>query len=155
MKKIQSILSYGIFIIAMAATFNLMAGNSRQEAANELLEIMQFEKTMDDAVDGIVEMQMRACPEMAQFEEEFRTFFSKYLDAEHLKEYIVDLYVELFTEKELHELTAFYQTDLGQKMIHNLPRVMQRTSEIVQARIIKHIGELESLVETIMEKSQS
>jgi hypothetical protein len=45
---------------------------------------------------------------------------------------IVDLYVRDFTESELREVIAFYQTPTGQKALKNLPLLMAECAKIGQ-----------------------
>ena len=58
------------------------------------------------------------------------------------------LYAEVFTEGELRELTAFYRTELGQKMLVRLPEIMQRLMAITQRR-------LQEMVPSLLERIRS
>jgi hypothetical protein len=43
---------------------------------------------------------------------------------------MVPLYAETYTLDEIHQLSAFYASPLGQKMLANMPTLMSRSMEI-------------------------
>ncbi len=150
MNNFKLFLRCGILIITMAIAPKLMAENSHWQSANQLLETVQFDKTMSDAVNAIIEMQAQANPEISQSEKDaFRTFFSKYMGGASLKEDVIKLYTETFTEEQIRQLTAFYKTDLGQMTISKIPELMQKSMEFSQTRAMEHIGELEASLEKV------
>jgi len=57
------------------------------------------------------------------------TFSDPSLVDEMLAE-MVPLYAEIYTVDEIHQLSAFYASPLGQKMLDNMPKVMTRSVEI-------------------------
>ena len=44
----------------------------------------------------------------------------------------IELYLQTYTEQELKELTAFYQTDTGKKYLKHMPSTLRQASNIVQ-----------------------
>ena len=52
---------------------------------------------------------------------------------------LVPLYAETYTLDEIHQLTAFYASPLGQKMQANMPQLMSRSMEISQRVMMPRI----------------
>jgi len=136
-----------ILVIALLAfPFMLTAGEAERKAADELLEVSRFEKVMDDSIEAAVQMIKQMDPKMSSHEATIRKFYSKYMSAESLHKEVVDLYTELFTEKEIREITAFYKTKTGQKALEKLPEVMQRAMQIAQTHVMQNMGELQNIL---------
>lgn len=52
-----------------------------------------------------------------------------------LKPEMVKLYVSNFTEQEMQELIAFYQSPLGQKVLQKMPVLTAQSAQITQSKI--------------------
>jgi hypothetical protein len=48
---------------------------------------------------------------------------------------LAGVYAEVFSKEELEAMTAFFQSDIGQKMLDRTPEVMQRVQEAMQSRM--------------------
>lgn len=103
---------------------------------------METEETMRESTDLILRQQVEQNPMMAQFEDIMREFMTKHLDWQELRPEFVQLYVDIYTEPELREMTAFYRTPLGRKMLETLPQVTVRSQEISQRRLQQHLPEM-------------
>lgn len=125
---------------------------SHRKAAEDLLKAAEFEKTTNEAIEAILGVQFEAQPYLVPLEETLRTFFRKHMSAESMKEDMIKLYVEEFTEPELKEITAFYGTDLGKKVISRVPALMQKGAEMGQRRIEAHLPELQAILEEEMQR---
>ncbi|KAF3362678.1 hypothetical protein PHSC3_000917 [Chlamydiales bacterium STE3] len=135
-----------VIIASFASPFMLTAGEAEREAASELLEVSHFEKVMDDSLNATVEMMKQIDPNMSSHEATIRKFYRKYMSAESLRNEMIDLYAEIFTEGELREITAFYKTETGQKSLEKLPELMQRAMQIGQTRVMQNMGELQRML---------
>jgi hypothetical protein len=135
-----------LIVVLFASPFMLKAGEAERKAANELLEISRFEKVMDNAVNAAVQMVKQMDPKMESHEAKVRKFYKKYMGAESLRKEVIDLYAEIFTEKELKEIIAFYKTKTGQKALEKLPELMKRSIRIAQTRVMQNMGELQKML---------
>ncbi|MFQ6576145.1 DUF2059 domain-containing protein [Pseudomonas sp. UM16] len=52
-----------------------------------------------------------------------------------LKPDMVKLYTTTFTEKELKDLVAFYQSPLGKKVLEKMPQVTQQSAQLTQKKL--------------------
>jgi hypothetical protein len=55
---------------------------------------------------------------------------------------MVPLYAEIYTLDEIHQLSAFYASPLGKKMLANMPKVMARSMEISNRVMMPRIQKL-------------
>jgi len=105
-----------------------------------------MEKKIQESVDSIVQLQIRQNPQLAQHEKTIQDFFTKQIGWNALKNDIADMYMKTFTEKELEEINAFYITPAGQKVITELPQLVQQRNQLAMTRIQQNIGELQQLI---------
>jgi hypothetical protein len=121
---------------------------SHRAAAESLLNLMDMEKMMTASVDQMLQMQVKQNPSLAQFEPQMRAFLNKYLSWASMKDDMLNIYVSEFSEDELKQLTAFYQTPLGKKTVEKMPALMQRGAEISQKRLQEHLPELQASIQS-------
>ena len=63
-----------------------------------------------------------------------------------LDEALVALYTDAFTEAELKELLAFYQTPVGRKVLEQMPQLMAHSAQLTQARLQQVVPEVDRLL---------
>ena len=119
----------------------------RVRAAEALLVTMHADSLFKLTTEQRMSAQLRANPTIAPYESEMRDFFGRYLRWEDVRGDMVRVYAETYTEDELHQLAAFYQTPLGRRLLETMPALSQRTAELTQQRVMAHMPEL---VQSIM-----
>ena len=127
---------------------------SHRRAAERLLEVSGAERMFAGQADALLRQQLAAQPQLAPFEDVLRDFYRKHLDYATLKPDLVRLYVETFSEKDLDDMIAFYQTDLGRRMLAKLPEVQAKSIALSQQRLQAALPELMSAVRARMEELQ-
>jgi hypothetical protein len=112
---------------------------SHRAAAGKLIEVVKTQETMRNAFVSSVDALVKGAPggtvspaELAEMKQATKDWFDQELDWNGMKSKLEDAYVKSFTEDELNQLTAFYQTPLGQKTLAQLPLVMQQAMAIGQ-----------------------
>lgn len=76
----------------------------------------------------------------------------KQLTWESLKPDMMQIYAEVFTESEIKEITAFYQSPIGQKLIEKMPELTTKSMQLMQKRMVTIMPELQkSIAETAKE----
>ena len=121
---------------------------SHRAAVLELCDVMHMERSMQESMKGMIEMQIQQAPEMARARPQLQQFFDKYLSWASLKEDFVKLYQETFSEPELRQLIAFYKTPTGQKAVLQMPALMQRGAQLGANRVREHTAELLELMQS-------
>jgi len=139
------LLAAGVLISAPSA---LADEASHRAATEQLLSLMDMEKVMQQSVDQMLAIQVKQNPAMGQFEGQMRAFLNKYMSWASVKEDMVKIYMTEFTEPEIKELIAFYQTPVGKKTVQKLPSLLQKSAELSQQRMQQHLPELQQAIQS-------
>ena len=90
--------------------------------------------------------------------EEMRAAMLEWFDQEikwdELKPKVAELYVSQFSEQELTEIVAFYQTPTGRKTITALPELFQKGAMIGQQYVMTKQASLQLRLQQIAQKYQ-
>lgn len=148
MKKI--ILTFGLFLLSTAA---FAQTDSHMQAVNKLMEAMDMENQISESADRMLNLQAQAMPQMAAYKDVMSDFFHKYINWENLSDDIKKVYKESFTEQEIRDLIAFYQTETGQKLAKISPELTEKTAKISQQMVMEHQAELRRKIMKAMEAS--
>jgi hypothetical protein len=141
------------YVAALAVAAALSAGpgradeKSHRQAVDELFKAMQMDKTMDQVIDQMLEMQIKANPALEQVRDPMRKFFAKYLSFGSMKEEMTRIYAEEFTEAEVKEMTAFYKTPTGKKTIEKTPLLTRKGGELGMKRVQENQAELQKMIQ--------
>ena len=120
MKKLVFIL---FVILGTSAFAQQTEGDSFQKKAIKLIELtsgQQFEIISEPLVNQISE----------ENREEFKKELKASLQGLYVK--LAKIYREEFTEAELDEILAFYDTPVGKKMVETTPKVMEKAMTVGQ-----------------------
>ena len=120
MKKLVFIL---FVILGTSAFAQQTEGDSFQKKAIKLIELtsgQQFEIISEPLVNQISE----------ENREEFKKELQASLQGLYVK--LAEIYREEFTEAELDEILAFYDTPVGKKMVETTPKVMEKAMTVGQ-----------------------
>ena len=121
------------------------AQTHRQEVET-LFKLTHMEAKIEESVDNVLAMQLQQNPQLAQRQAVLRAFLEKYIGWNSMKEPLIEMYVKTFSEPELKEMNAFYITPTGQKVILQLPELVQERNRLAMQRIQANIGELEQAI---------
>ena len=144
-----------LFIVAVfAAPLLLTAGEAEIQAANELLEVIQFEKVMDNSINASIQALKEMSPGIGNNDIKLKQFFEKHMGAKTLRNDMIDMYSEIFSAKELKDIAAFYKTKTGQKALEKIPEVMQRSMQLAQTRVMQNVAELQEIMAQGQETSK-
>ncbi len=122
-------------------------------AAEALMEAMDLEALTRATTESMLENMFAQNPMLADYREVFLDFFDEYLKWEAVKDDYVRVYAEVYTPAELRELTAFYGTPLGRRLLETTPVVSARGAQIGEAAIQPHLPELQRRLSEAMEAS--
>ena len=101
---------------------------------------------MSQSVDQMLQIQLKQNPAIAPYEQQMRAFLNKYMSWASMKDDMLKIYTVEFTEAELKELTAFYQTPVGKKTVQKIPQLMAKGAELSQKRMQDHMPELQAAI---------
>ncbi|TCD21462.1 DUF2059 domain-containing protein [Pseudomonas sp. IC_126] len=63
-----------------------------------------------------------------------------------VKPELVALYTEVFSEAELTQLNEFYESELGKKMLTQLPQLNTRSAQVTQAKLESAVPQVNKLL---------
>ena len=145
-------------ILAGLSAAEIPAGKVYRKAeydlAYKLLETMDMKKQFDIMKNGMLEMQLKAAPQLTPYKEIFVKFFEKHLVFDSLKRELADIYLDMFTPEEIKDLIAFYETPLGKKIIEKTPELTLRSAQVGQNAVAKHLLELQNELKKAIEAEQ-
>ena len=110
------------------------------------------ENALRKGMQRAMETQAEQNPVLASMRDIMEEFYATHLSWDRMKPEMVRMYTATFTEPELRELTAFYQTEIGRKMVERLPEIMARSAEMSQRIVQEHMPEL---TQKVMARMQS
>ncbi len=145
------ILRFPLFLglLALLSPLSAPADETTHRASAEaLLNNMEMDKLMSQSIDQMLQMQVQQNPAIAPYQAQMKTFLSKYVSWPAMKDDMVRIYVAEFTEPELKELNAFYQTPLGKKTVQKMPTLLAKGAELGQKRVQEHLPELQAAIQS-------
>jgi len=143
------IVSLGLFFAA-----SVHAEEDRQKEAEALLDAMHMDTVFTQAVDQMMDLQLKQMPALAPYRDIMDRFMKKYMSYASLKPDMVKLYAQTFTKDELNDLAAFYRTSTGQKAVQVMPQLMAQGAQLGQARVQEHMPELQQQIQEEMTRQQ-
>ena len=131
------------FILLSFATAGF--GQTKQEKIKHLLQLTRSGETGVQAAMAMLENFRTSSPGVPEL---FFSEFANEMKPELLVQRIIPIYDRHFTEKEIDGLIAFYNTELGTKLISKQPVILSESNQIglawsqeIFATIIKKLDE--------------
>jgi len=119
---------------------------SHRDAASELLELMNVERTMMAGASAMVDAMAQQNPQLESYRDVILKWAEGFMNWETFGSKFVALYTESFTEPELRELIAFYNTPTGKKALTLMPELVQRGAALGADVASEHMQELEQMI---------
>lgn len=141
-------------------SWQAMAADSHAEQAERLLELTRADRLPVPVYAQVQELFARGFAEakapaakkavLERYQARADAALDRAIGWDKLRPELVKLYAGAFSEQELKELIAFYQSDLGRKMLEKLPELNMRSAQITQARVEDVAPEVNSLLADMM-----
>ncbi len=139
-----------LLLLFTAGCWPLAAGadaDSHRQAVERLFELTDMQEKIAESVDNVLAIQLGQNPSLREHHDLLRAFLEKHIGWDGLKDDILDMYLNTFTEPELNEMNAFYASPTGRKVIERLPELVQRRNRLAMQRMQDNIGELQQMIE--------
>ena len=136
----------------------------RLAEAKRMMDLMQFDKMMEDTMDGQMEamadMMRQQMSQMGQpADEEFVQFYGEAMsrmfdriDWEPIKAGMTKAYAEVFTKSELEGMSNFYTTPAGRASLTKMPEIQQKSMQVMMPAIMKASGQFQKEISDYMQK---
>jgi uncharacterized protein len=145
----RMMLCYCLITVALVLHPFVAVGDeqSHRKAAENLLIVMEVDKSLPKIAEQVVETQLQQNPQLAPQRDILQRFLNKYLNWESVKEDTVTAYTQEFTEQELKKLTEFYKTPVGKKASEKMPKLAFISGQIGLRQAQAHQTELRQMIE--------
>ncbi|MEP2776012.1 MAG: DUF2059 domain-containing protein [Luteolibacter sp.] len=153
--------------LLLAASLMTAAGvisataQEEKSPAIRLLEVIDFATTARAAADAsfapvIEQMRGQGLPDEAivEIKAAANKFFTKTFEDPEINGELAKVYENNFSNEEMEELLAFYQTPVGKKSLETMPQVMQQSGAVGQKFAEKNQAEFQAEMQAIMMKYQ-
>ena len=133
-------------LVYAAPGLSLADADSHRAAVEQLFKLTHMEQKVNESVDNVLLIQLQQSPQLQPHRQALDDFLQKHIGWNSMKEAIAAMYMEAFSEAELNEMNAFYITPIGQRVINDVPQLVQRRNQLAMQRMQENIGELQKLV---------
>ncbi|MFQ5701670.1 MAG: DUF2059 domain-containing protein [Acidobacteriota bacterium] len=142
----RGLLLLAIFGLSQGAALPEEEVSSHRQAALELLRTMGVDRTILAGADTMIDLQLKQNPILVPYRDVLEEWIRKYLNWETVGPEFVDLYVNAFSEVELLEMSQFYRTPTGRKVLEMMPVLMKKGAAIGLAIAREHSAELDEMI---------
>jgi len=143
--KTKSI-TLAIAVIFMSLSTSSADEDSHKKTAEKLLTQIGTDRILAQSIENTLNAQIQQQPSLAPYKEVMLNFFEKHMGFESLKDDLIAIYVEAFTEEELNDIMAFYETPTGRKTLEKLPELSAKGAQLGQSRVQQNIQELQEMI---------
>jgi len=133
-------------LVYIAPGLSLADADSHRAAVEQLFKLTHMEQRVSESVDNVLLIQLQQSPQLEPHRQALDDFLQQHIGWNSMKEAIAAMYMEAFSEAELNEMNAFYITPIGQRVINDVPQLVQRRNQLAMQRMQENIGELQKLV---------
>ena len=98
---------------------------------------------------------MEQMPKQKPYESIMKTYLKEQMDWSILEPEFSRIYAEVFSEKELRDMTAIYQTPVGQMMLAKMPGLLAKSNEFTQKRLQAGLPILMQRLEAAMKEKSA
>jgi len=139
-----------LLMVALGLSSVVALGDERshRKAAENLLLVLEVDKSLPKMVNQVVENQLQSNPQLAPQREVLQRFLTTYLNWEKVKEEMITACTHEFTEPELQQLIAFYKTPLGKKANEKVSQLVFIAGQIGLRQAQAHEAELRQMLNT-------
>lgn len=143
MRNPTGILALLMLITAPVAAQQPAPDSARTAAAAELVEVLKLEYSQVPDMTGAMSGFTGNSPATIEMAKMVTEFYQEFMPWDTVKPRIVRIYADMYTESELRELTAFYRTPIGQKLIDKTPEIGKAMMQMSQELLLPHMTELQ------------
>jgi uncharacterized protein len=143
-----------IIALVLPPAIGLADNASHRQAAETLLTVIKTEQDIQESAERLAENLLRQNPQLAAHNVAIKTFVSKYVNWPSLKEDMIALYVQTFTEDELKQLATFYRSPIGQKAADKMPELANAGTQLGITRLRENSAELREIIGTGQKKPE-
>jgi len=143
------------FVTLTRPAFAQDTSATHKEAVKQLMTVTHVRELTQQSMDAVMASQMEQMPQLKPYESIMKTFLKEQMDWSILEPEFTRIYAEVFTEKELRDMTAIYQTPVGQMMLAKMPGLLAKSNEFTQRRLKEGLPILAQRLEAAMKEKSA
>ena len=116
-------------------------------AATQLLQLMNVESVMRATTSATFAAQVKQQPQMAPFREVMQAWADSTMTLRSMGPALARIYAQTFSEAELRQLIAFYQSPIGRKLASSSPELTRRGAEVGSSVAEANMPMLERMIQ--------
>ncbi len=135
-----------VLLLTLVLTLGTSAAHAQAKnlkKVEELLVTMGMEDSVNSAVTQMLYDLFVSTPEFDMHQDLILAYAEERVSWDVLKDNIVEIYAAEFTDTEIAELTRFYTSKIGKKLIKVTPDMSSRVSKVVKERYESDLDVLE------------
>lgn len=144
-----------VLCLAVQSAPILASPESHLKATKKFFEAAKMGAVFDDMAVQMTDMQIKTHPLLTPFRESILVFLRKYMSWKELEADVTKLYMKEFTEAEIREMTKFYGTPTGQKVLKKMPELSAEGAAIGAKRVEAHEAEFQAILEEAQKKNEA
>ncbi|AWF81096.1 hypothetical protein BTJ40_09870 [Microbulbifer sp. A4B17] len=132
-------------VVLSVLSFGAIAGESKRESVEELLEVSNAEAMLDTIYAQMDQMlsgmsgQLGVRPsEQKLFDQHMKeviALMKEEMNWQKIKEPMIEVYLKHYSEEEVQDMLTFFRTETGQSMLVKMPAVMNDSMVISQQMV--------------------
>jgi len=136
-----------VLAIALSASAEGDYTESHRRVATELLVLSGAKENAIVGASVMADVMLQSNPMLAPYRDVLLEWSEKIMTWDNMRPRLVEIYVEAFSEQELREIIAFYNTPIGKKTLRVLPEIMKRSALVGGELAQEHSGKLQEMIQ--------
>lgn len=133
------------------------SGSVWADPAQELVNLLNSEQQAEQLQAQMIPLIIRGAgehaQELAQHRDVLEAWVSRYLSWGAMSNEVAAIYRKHFTEAELKQLIAFYQSPVGKKSLDTMPAIFQESSLVGQSLAERNMPALQAMLDEAKRKA--
>jgi hypothetical protein len=148
-------------ILIALSLVTLVVGNSQAQTTDETLEQLFDIMAVDETIDVVFEQMQSMVNNISggliltseeqevydKYQSKILALMKKELAADSMRQDLAQIYKQNFSDKELKDMLAFYQSPTGQSMLEKMPIVTQESMQASQRMMTNVMPKINALTE--------
>lgn len=136
-----------ILSLIASSTISIAMPSSHKDAAIEYLKAQHAIESTQTGALFMFELKIQRNPDLSSFRDIITKWVKKHYTWENLSPAMIKVAMDTFTEIELREMTAFYKTPTGKKLLKKNPELMRESGKITTIVFEKYKADLDKMFE--------
>jgi hypothetical protein len=125
---------------------------AHRAAVQRLMAVTRVREMTEGNSEAMLSAQIRQMPQLGPFAGILRDFYREQMNWAVLEPEFTRLYLEVFSEAELRDLTRFYESPLGRTLLDKMPLLMAKSQEVTARRVQAAMPQLTQRILTAMQE---